>query len=655
MICIVLLIILNLINMIFFLYSGPNNLSGSAITTGTISFFIEGEEMAINISSPLNTTYNFGIGDPYTIHLNVSASFDVDNWWFTLLDLTHDEVANESVGFSPNITFEAVRWANKMCVYAESAGRIINENVTFFVNVPNSAPFFGPVNSSIYVCEDNDLDYWFNVTDVDEQVLSLALTPSNPFYLNPTSTSASEETTQINLYSGVLGKNYAVEGSNGWKVYKEKIEVTDQTYSDFVYTNITVIEINNKPVISNIGVQTIQTKGDNSTFYKELQVTDEEEGNQSSENLLFSISFSGEELFNITEDGVMNFTPTSSQVGVHNITVCVNDTGIDNPHENISLCGQDGSSITTCQNFSLTVTNQNREPTILDYYPGNLSLDSSGAESLYFNITKYDPDWTIPDAYWYVDNVLEEYDNNNSLVDEFNYRFGCGVSGSHTIKAEITDGLLNDSLTWTIDVSLLVCPVSPEKSGGGGGGGGIRCVEKWGCSIWGVCQNAEKSLEAGLLSGEDYRIIKEECVKSGLNEEFCGVQIRECIDINNCNTTYTKPSEFQSCHYTEKPSCKDGIKNCHDGACELLIDCGGPCPPCPTCSDGIKNQGEEGIDCGGPCPWKCPEEIPLLKRTSVLYSFLIIILLLILIIIIKFRKVILYRKELKGKANVRNI
>ena len=25
----------------------------------------------------------------------------------------------------------------------------------------------------------------------------------------------------------------------------------------------------------------------------------------------------------------------------------------------------------------------------------------------------------------------------------------------------------------------------------------------------------------------------------------------------------------------------------------------------PTCSDGIENQGEEGIDCGGPCPNKC--------------------------------------------------
>ena len=34
---------------------------------------------------------------------------------------------------------------------------------------------------------------------------------------------------------------------------------------------------------------------------------------------------------------------------------------------------------------------------------------------------------------------------------------------------------------------------------------------------------------------------------------------------------------------------------------ETGIDCGGSCPPCPSCSDGIQNQGEIDIDCGGPC------------------------------------------------------
>ena len=50
-----------------------------------------------------------------------------------------------------------------------------------------------------------------------------------------------------------------------------------------------------------------------------------------------------------------------------------------------------------------------------------------------------------------------------------------------------------------------------------------------------------------------------------------------------------------------KGSCFDLIENCHHGACEDGIDCGGPCMPCPSCSDRRQNQGETGIDCGGPC------------------------------------------------------
>jgi hypothetical protein len=52
-----------------------------------------------------------------------------------------------------------------------------------------------------------------------------------------------------------------------------------------------------------------------------------------------------------------------------------------------------------------------------------------------------------------------------------------------------------------------------------------------------------------------------------------------------------------SCKLLPPPSCYDGIRNCHHGACELLIDCGGICTPCP----GEINQTEYprgGANCG---------------------------------------------------------
>ena len=108
--------------------------------------------------------------------------------------------------------------------------------------------------------------------------------------------------------------------------------------------------------------------------------------------------------------------------------------------------------------------------------------------------------------------------------------------------------------------------------------------------------------------------------------EICPVeqfQTRICTDLNNCNTRINKPETVQACIHIA--SCTDGLLNGE----ETDIDCGGPqCPACndgqkclvgsdclsgvcdpsflvclpPSCFDGVKNDGEEGVDCGGPCP-----------------------------------------------------
>ncbi len=51
-------------------------------------------------------------------------------------------------------------------------------------------------------------------------------------------------------------------------------------------------------------------------------------------------------------------------------------------------------------------------------------------------------------------------------------------------------------------------------------------------------------------------------------------------------------------------TCNDGVKN----GDETYKDCGGSCPVCWFCKNGVQNPGvgEEGIDCGGPCPAACP-------------------------------------------------
>ncbi len=163
----------------------------------------------------------------------------------------------------------------------------------------------------------------------------------------------------------------------------------------------------------------------------------------------------------------------------------------------------------------------------------------------------------------------------------------------------------SNKVTLEVEYRELPPPIKIPAGGGGGGGGGAvsvpECEEDWACTDWGPCLTS-------------------------------GYQFRTCRDRNECGTSKNMPNTTRTCTYI--PTCKDLIRN--QG--EEGIDCGGPCPPCPSCLDGIinqremkalqimsadpddvsdcggpfcpvcptcedntQNQGEEGIDCGGPC------------------------------------------------------
>jgi len=648
-----LFVVFNIFNF-FLIMNLPLNpkVTGLGSFSGVISLFIE-EWRSIILDSPENTTYNFDPGDPYTLNLNVSSNFEADSWWFTLTDLKHSEVINDSALFTPNTTINAVRWSNELVISVNRSGGnfTYNNSVLFFVNVSNSAPIIGEVNSSILVCEGGFLSYLFNVTDVDEELPIHSMTPTTPFFIIY-STNLSRTAYRFEIYSGTLDKDDIGESNRGSKLYEENVSFTDGEYADSAVINITVIEINNAPGIENIGVQTVWAAGDNTSFYHQVKVNDTEDGNQDSGNLTFNISFTDTNLFDITNNGTMNFTANTSYIGVHNVTVCISDLGLINPHENISLCNQDGGNQSSCREFSLTVTEENRAPQIISYGPTNRSLVVSEGESITFNMSEYDPDGTIPDAYWYVDDIFEEYDRG-SLVDQFVYAFNYTSAGVHNITGKITDGMLNESFDYIVwNVTVLDAEPPPEGepgSPGGGGGGGIitpRCDEKWGCDNWQQCENTEKGFEEGNISRALRLKIMKNCTALNYSIEFCGYQPRVCKELNNCSSKAYMPSIVKECYYTEFPDCSDGIQNCHNGSCEVLADCGGPCKPCSTCSDRIQNQGEKEIDCGGPCP-PCAAEFPFAPSKKLWYIFIVVFVLAIIIVFFLMKKYYRFYQELK--------
>jgi len=530
-----------------------------------------------------------------------------------------------------------------------------NATVTIKIDI---APMIEGLDSEIFVCEGGALSKYFNVSDRQGGPLDVGISPFSPFFVEPAFIPGGTGRTKfdVRIFSLLLDKS-RVNRTLGYRLYERVISVSGGQFSDRKNVNITAIEINNAPIIAQIGAHTVWTHGEDTRFNYQVGVYDVEDGNQNSGNLTFNLTFlnGSQRLFNISANGSMLFIPNAtlnlSEINlpiVYNLSLCVTDRGILRQHSRIlQECNQTGLAITVCENFSITVTDENRAPIIMDYSPLNLNFSVQGEAVLNFNTSSRDPDGTIPDAYWYVDGAFMKR-NVGLSFDSFSYAFGCGVGGKHYVKAEVTDGLLNDSLQWNIDVTAVSCP-GAGGSGGGGGGMSKKCKESWACPDWNVCQDVESSLNLGILKGDMFRQIKEDCRLDFFGDK-CGFQIRNCFDTNYCNASATKPEEIGDCYYVQNPSCSDSVKNCHDGACEILVDCGGGCAPCPTCSDGIQNQGELGIDCRGPCPVDCPPNP--VRKIGMQYILIWLLLLLIIIIIIEAIRIYRERKKMKEKERV---
>ncbi len=570
--------------------------------------------------------------------------------------------------------------------------------VNVFVQiVSNLPPEFLTRPPEILVCENNDVNETLLVRDSAGDNLRVFFQHNLGIRLifSPETFRASGNWDEVKLWtSGKLDFNDINERRNdneGWAIYPENIYVEDGSLSDSFSTNLTIIEVNDAPEFD-IGVQTIELylRGENTNFYYELGSELISNGEETPKQYLnYSLTYQNGSisLFNISNLGVINITGNESYILSGNFTnyplrICVNDTGLSGVgvnrilHSSISKCLEDSppqsaEPLGWCDNFILTITKKNRAPNITSYYPLNISshantnenfnrsLKVSGNDILYFNLTAYDPDWTPLDVYWYVDNVSAGYyeglGQNN--VSKFEYFFGCGISGNYTIKAVVTDGLLNDFVQWNISVNYIECPMSAPGGGGGvgGGGGKLYCKEKWGCDEWMQCENLDELVKKKWLTKDVELLIKDRCNLLNYSVEFCGLQNRICTDFNYCKTGFEKLPFIKECYYTKNPNCTDGIQNCHNGSCEVLVDCGGSCEACPTCHDNIQNQNEERVDCGGPCracielPW-----LPVVFKSIVMYS---LIALLIIILLLVARQIIKYTKfkRIFGESRIKNV
>ncbi len=371
-----------------------------------------------------------------------------------------------------------------------------------------------------------------------------------------------------------------------------------------------------------------------------------------SQNLTFNSSFiSGNNLFNITASGLINFTSENTDEGSYEIYVNVtDDSGCSNnfdsgtfnleifcnntkPRINLSVCsniayedymyscqvnatdpdekgklvfssefifGENLTEINSTGYINFTANNSQ-----VGFYQVNITVNdsrncSNSTDSAVLNLTVYNtndpPEFNGPieNQSWEANTVWVAFDLDDYFSDPDNDALRYTKSVLNNIDVEIDE---KNIVSFTplpdwVGVEYITF-FAWDPSGANASSNDIMLTV-----LSEQAQQTTSTTSGGGAGGFAKCIPEWYCTEWGL----ClpeGYQTRQCTDLHDCGTLLHRPNVTQACEYIT--TCYDGIKN--NG--ETGIDCGGPCPPCPTCDDGIKNQDETGIDCGGPCP-PCP-------------------------------------------------
>ncbi len=431
----------------------------------------------------------------------------------------------------------------------------------FIQNATGNATYDFPINTTVELYEDS----WYNLSVIADdpdlhvpppvtEALTYGKIPPGFFVLNETTGNVTFMPVQsdVGTYSfrfNVVDASYEVDES-GW-------------------VSIVVHNVNDDPVLQNktdliggIGAMNVDWGAD---FHYDINATDEDgDAPQFHVDFLNCTRLDGGSnctIFGINQStGEINFTPPFSYIGNYTVNYTVTD----------------GNGGVDWYVGSFSVNEWGNMPpniTLWDPYGYNVTIFEGESVTFHVNVTD---DNGLPMCSWLMDSAEIEDQTGPCTDFESSYTYGASYedSGVYNITIMVGDGQFVVMHQWRLVVLDKEPPAEiPKRSWGRAEV--PACIENWRCTAWSDCSKE-------------------------------GIQIRVCVDLSNCSTALDRPQMTRYCTYTPEPTCYDGVQNCHDGLCEILADCGGPCSSCPTCSDGILNchangQCEEGTDCGGPC------------------------------------------------------
>ncbi|MEQ3761425.1 MAG: Ig-like domain-containing protein [Alcanivorax sp.] len=272
-------------------------------------------------------------------------------------------------------------------------------------NIPNSAPVMGAI-SNVTVNEDASTTVSLSATDANSDPLTYSITSAD------SSLGASISGATITIAPSA---NYNGSGSI-------TAQVSDGTDTDTVTFTVTVTAVNDAPVLTGVGTQTML---EDTSVNITLNATDIE-----SDSLTYSLTSASAQLNASISGAVLTLTPAANYNGSGSVTVQVAD-----------------ASLSDSETFSVTVQNSNDAPSISAISDVEFDYDSSTTITLAGN--DIDGDSLTYSAVSADTGIVTTSVSGNQLT----LTSATSAIASTSITVTVNDGNATANTTFTVDLT----------------------------------------------------------------------------------------------------------------------------------------------------------------------------------------------------------
>jgi len=197
--------------------------------------------------------------------------------------------------------------------------------------------------------------------------------------------------------------------------------------------------LNETPVIMS---EPIITATESNQYSYQLEVNDPD-----GDNLVYLLILGPGGMSINSESGLVIWTPTNNQVGIHKIIVEISD-----------------GKQSVIQSFEIEVINVNNPPQILSFSPANIVIKLNEGNSVKFEAQAHDIDLNTTLSYQWLLNgktASNSVSSGNNLKSSWIYSASYGDYSQKIVKILVSDGELEDYVQWVITINDIIPPTQP--------------------------------------------------------------------------------------------------------------------------------------------------------------------------------------------------